>query len=158
MLLAAFYFLHSFGIEITDAHGGAALVPRILAAVLVICSLLLIFFHVRKKQREKMEKIAQARQAEQEVEKRAEVPSNYKSVVLTMAAISVYALLLGFVGFIYATIVYLFFQVLLLSPKKNTRSVIVAGAVSVVFTFLIYLLFYRIFLVILPRGTLWYTF
>lgn len=153
IILAAVYFALSFDIPITDDFGGAALLPRICAAILLVSSLVLIFGELKKK---KAAQAAQAPRADSEQPQSA--APNYKLVVLTLAAITAYAILFGFLGFIGATLAYLVAQILILTPKRNLKSVVIALVTAGIVTAFVYLLFYHLFQVILPRGTLWQTF
>ncbi len=76
-----------------------------------------------------------------------------REVVLTFAAIAVYTALLGPVGFLIMSALYMFFQILLLS-KPEKRNYKLAAAVAVISAVLVDYLFVELLSVLLPRGIL----
>ena len=155
---AIFYYYTSLDIEIRDAVGGAALVPRILAGILIVCSISVIIGEILEKKAQKS--ASQPEQTTQADEKKKpEIPSNYKAVVLTLLALIGFAVLLGHIGFIASAALYLFFQIMLLSPnRKKPKTILTTIAVSAIFPVFINLLFFYAFRVMLPTGTLWHLF
>ena len=78
--------------------------------------------------------------------------SNYE-VILTFTAIGIYTLLLGLVGFTIMSALYIFFQILLLTPadKRNYKAAVIIAAPAAV---IIDYMFVRLLSVLLPKGIL----
>ena len=77
---------------------------------------------------------------------------NYE-VILTFTAIGIYIALLGIVGFIIMSALYIFFQALLLSPpgRRNYKT---AAILAILSSVAIDFMFVRLLSVLLPRGIL----
>lgn len=75
---------------------------------------------------------------------------------LTILLLVLYALLIRTIGFIVLSVFYLFFQILLVSPKEdiNRRKLVLFGAISVLTPIGLYYLFYHAFDIFLPVGIL----
>lgn len=132
-------------IEIKDNYGGAALVPRICAVVIMLCAA-----------KELWSGIASLRKGTGGADSSAEeMPSDYLKVALTFVSIILYALLFEKIGFLPATILYIFSQAVLLAPKEGKKNYILYLAIAVIFSVLIYFIFEKVFWIMLPTGTLW---
>ena len=158
IILSVIYLIMSFKIDVQDKYGGSALIPQICAGIVILCSLVLIYREIFKKDANIIKDSPQPEDAggEKAGEKIVESPPNYKLVVLTLVSITCYAVLFNVLGFIASTILYLVVQILLLTPKLSLKAIVIAAVTAVIVAVLIYLLFYNVFYVMLPRGSLWY--
>ena len=154
LILSVFYFIMSLNIDVLDKHGGSALIPKICAGLVALCSLTLICQEIIKKCAKPVEDAVRSGEADRE--KAAEIPPDYKLVTFTLVSITCYAALFGVLGFIVSTTLYLVVQILLLTPERNLKSIVIAAVTAIVVTVLIYLLFYEVFYIVLPMGSLWY--
>lgn len=80
--------------------------------------------------------------------------AEYKRVLLSLLLSLAYVFLLQPVGFILSTLVYLFFQMMVLAPdeKRTKKEAIRCAIIVVIFTFVVFFLFRYGFKIILPRG------
>jgi putative tricarboxylic transport membrane protein len=78
---------------------------------------------------------------------------NVKGGVLTIAAFTIYILLYNMLGFIIASIVYLFAQMMILSDETNCKPWLFA-IISIVLPISVYFLFTKGFHLLLPKGVL----
>jgi len=80
--------------------------------------------------------------------------SDYKRVLGSLLAATVYVNILKPVGFIISTLVYLIIQIYILAPDKNRtkKDIITYLIIDVVFTIVVYLLFRYGFKIVLPAG------
>lgn len=78
------------------------------------------------------------------------------SMLETLALIAVYVLLIKSVGFIIMTFLYLLAQMYVLTPKekRTKKNLLLFIAISFITSFGIYLLFVRVFYLMLPAGIL----
>lgn len=79
-----------------------------------------------------------------------------REVAYTFALLIVYAALMKPVGFIITSIIYVFLQILILTPiKKRSRKVMgIAAVMAVTFSTVLYYVFTKYFMVLLPPGIL----
>ena len=79
-----------------------------------------------------------------------------REVVYTFALLIGYAALMKPVGFIITSIIYVFLQILILTPiKKRSRKVMgIAAVMAVTFSTVLYYVFTKYFMVLLPPGIL----
>jgi hypothetical protein len=80
--------------------------------------------------------------------------TDYRRTALTAGLITFYIGALQFIGFIITTVLYLFFQFMVLGGTAKKKMPLYA-ALAVSFTFGIYYLFYSVFSVLLPPGLLY---
>ncbi len=80
--------------------------------------------------------------------------SDYKRVLGSLAAATVYVNILKPVGFIISTLTYLLIQIYILAPDQNRtkKDIITYIIIDVVFTVVVYLLFRYGFKIVLPAG------
>lgn len=123
---------------------GAGFLPKIIGILAIVCGAILAVTN--------LEKAAKETGSEKEGEVQ-EWKTDYKRVVLSLILLTVSVLLLDYVGFIIIGAVYLFLQIMILSPKEKMRPVIYA-VISIVLSIAVYLLFVRAFHVMLPNGIL----
>lgn len=72
---------------------------------------------------------------------------------VTLALLVLYALSIGKMGFLIATSIYMFLQILLMHLNSK-RNYLLFGAISVAFTSCIYFIFTKLLYVMLPAGLL----
>jgi putative tricarboxylic transport membrane protein len=77
-----------------------------------------------------------------------------RRTLLTLALLFVYCLVLDFIGFLISTVLYLIFQIYLLTDPAERKPIRIA-IISVVFTAVVYVVFYYVLMLILPTGRLW---
>jgi putative tricarboxylic transport membrane protein len=85
--------------------------------------------------------------------KRATEPDNL-TVIKTGVLLTIYIVLLQPIGFIIATPIYLFIQLVILGGISR-RKIIIYMILSLSFTFGVYTLFFNVFYVLLPPGLLY---
>lgn len=127
----------------------AAFIPRFWGWCLLVLSLSLILRGFNEKRKsENAGKIAAAPAFSLKgfVSRNAEV-------ILTFLAILVFTALLGPVGFVVMSALFIFFEALILTPKAK-RNPIAAAAIAVVAAVSIDFLFVRLLSVLLPKGIL----
>lgn len=95
---------------------------------------------------------AQAEKAEA-AETAAEADTDPKGLILTVAAMCLYAALFEPLGFIISTVLYLFAQITLLSTERNRNLPLFAG-IAVVATLVVYGVFVYLIGMPLPTGPL----
>jgi len=76
-----------------------------------------------------------------------------REVILTFITIALYIALIGYLGFIITTIIFLFAQIMILSPPGK-RNFLVTGIISVVVPVLLAWFFTVYLSLLLPRGIL----
>lgn len=151
-LFSLFFFLFSFSIKLTniDKMVGSRAFPQIVTVLMMILSAWLIISSIYNNR-----KGIKAEQDDKEGdrENRDGPKPNYINTVLVFACLAIYIFLLDKLGFIIATILYLFSQMYVLeteSKKKIGKYVVI----SVITTFIIYFVFTKRFSLVLPRGIL----
>jgi ABC-type Na+ efflux pump permease subunit len=144
-LFSFFYFYHAGKIQLIGTHPvNARVYPHILAVLLGIFSLSMIITSAVKQIKDT------------DTMRKDEPPktdySGVMRIVLTILLLFVYVLLLKTVGFLIMTILYAFFQTVILTPKdqRKYKNILI---VSIVFPALIYVIFYYGFKLILPQGS-----
>ena len=115
--------------------------PRLIGVLLLIFSSVWLVLVLRRERTcaEKTKKISK--------------PVNVKNVVLTFVFFAAYVFLMGHLGFLISSFLYLTVQIYILSPDKQNRlrkSVSIAAVAAVI----VYLLFVKGFSMMLPQGIL----
>lgn len=77
---------------------------------------------------------------------------DWKTVCLTALLLLVYVALLGLAGFVVASAIYLFFQILLLTPQRVKRNIPLTAVVAVAGAVIVYCVFRYVFDLMLPVG------
>lgn len=72
-------------------------------------------------------------------------------IVATLILLMIYVALLESLGFLIMTVLYIFFQVLILTPRERINYPFTIG-LSVVFSGLVYFMFTQVFSLMLPRA------
>ena len=119
---------------------GADFVPKLAAVILLVLSILLIIRGVRTSK------------AYGPIQKES-VPAAYGVMAASFVLMLAYICLLSTVGFILTTMVYLFLQMILVSKKEQVNYIKFA-AISVIASVGIYLLFLKVFSIMIPAGIL----
>lgn len=79
----------------------------------------------------------------------------YREVIASFVSLTLYVALMGPVGFVITTIVYVFVQILILTPRENwKKNYIPAGITAVVAGVLLFVIFKYVLNVLLPVGIL----
>jgi putative tricarboxylic transport membrane protein len=78
-----------------------------------------------------------------------------KKVVFTIGLIIAYVVALRPLGFLVTSVLYLFFQILVLGGAAKKRRLLPYAVVSLIMSFGIYFLFTDVFTVFLPKGRIW---
>lgn len=148
LCLAAGLYSLSFTVEEVHFSGvGAQFMPRLIAVLFAVLGAALILTAARKNAAVK----AAGLTPEKSGNDRA--PNGYLLVLANIILFTLYLFCLEPVGFLIATTVYLFLQMLLLSAKHERRHGLFC-AVSLLTSVASYYLFTKGFLVILPPGIL----
>lgn len=146
-LFSVFLYAESYNMDVSKADPiGPQMFPRVVA----ICIALLAVWQVIKNRRD--QELTTADSESTETHRRLNIP-----ILLTVALLIAYPLLLESAGFILLTAIYIFCQIFLLLPKGSIhkkKEVIIAAAVSVLFSLCVYFLFNKVFQIILPAGLL----
>lgn len=154
IILSAFSLLYLFfskDIKVFRGSGAtpltSAFIPRFWGTCLLILGLILIF-------RRSFSNGGEEKTAGSPLFKRLKVwiADNYE-VVLTFALIGVYSALLPSVGFTIMSALYIFAQILILTPQER-RNWLPALAVGVFFAVVIDFIFVKLIGVLLPKGIL----
>lgn len=81
--------------------------------------------------------------------------SKYREVIASFVCLTIYVALMDAVGFVIMTIVYLFAQILILTPRENWKKNYVPAAITaVVCGVVLYIIFREMLNVLLPVGIL----
>jgi putative tricarboxylic transport membrane protein len=132
--------------ETTDV--GSAFMPKIGAVLLTVFGIAVFIGGISKYL--SMENTAvKTDTPETSVEKSRKM----RSILLTLALIGAYIFLMNLLGFIIASILYLFFQILLLAPVEK-RNYFYFAVIAFTSSVGIYYLFYKAFSMMLPTGIL----
>ena len=152
-LFAAVYFYFSFDIKPFSGLGATPLdstfIPRLWGACLFLLSLSLVVRGFRERKRNSY---ADGRTDTDKGSFAAAWRDNYE-VILTFLSIFIYTALLGRIGFLIMSALYIFFQTVILSPPKK-RNYKVAAVIAVVASTAIDFLFVELLSVLLPKGIL----
>lgn len=136
LIFGIFMFTQSLSIQsMMDKDVGSGFVPKIVAAAIIVISalkFLLTAFNKKKADSIKTDE-------------------DMTGGLLTIALLAIYVVLFKPFGFILSTMIYLFFQITLLSTEKN-RNFILFGVISVVAPVLIYAMFVYVIKMPLPTG------
>jgi hypothetical protein len=141
LLLSIGVFIYACGIPrlFSAIDVGSGFMPKLAAALLALVSLMIIRngFH---------------QQASRIPDEGTREDINVIGVVSTIGAIAVYTFVMGYLGFIAATVLYLAMQFSILAPM-NKKTVPVIAVLSLVLPLLIYLIFEHGLSLILPSNT-----
>lgn len=143
LLLSGFYLFFAQQIKtkpkLTPSYASDRIMPTILGILLAILSIFLIVQGVRKLK------------AEDDGDAKKMDRADIMAVVLTFMVIIGYIILLPMLGFCLSTAIYLFLQMIILSPADK-RNYVLFAIVEVVFTLLVFFAFRLGLSQPLPRG------
>lgn len=140
-VLSGIYLLLSFQIKLTniDRVVGSRLFPQICGTIILILSVCLIVGGIRK---------AKGTESEKEGEKK-----NYTRTILVLGSYAAYIFLMDKIGFTIASIIYLFSQMVVMGKwPVGRKSLVLYGIISVVVSAVIYIMFNKVFMLILPKA------
>jgi putative tricarboxylic transport membrane protein len=148
-LLGLIMFIVTYGIKAISgetADVGSAFMPQIGAGLLFVFGMAILI--------EGLQKYRSGRIKTDTSETVSEKRRKLRAVLLTLGLIGVYIFLLNIIGFIYATILYLFIQIVVLAPteKRNSRNYFCFGMIAVVIPVVLYYIFFKAFSMMLPTG------
>ena len=145
LLFSGFYLYHATQIKtrpkLTPGYASARIMPILLGILLAILSVICIIQGIRQ-----MKAPAKTEETGKKLER-----GDLMAVVFTFAVIIGYIIIMPYLGFILSTIIYLFLQMLILSPKEK-RNIPVFALVTVVFTAIVFVAFRIGLQQLLPRG------
>lgn len=144
LALSAFYLYFAQQIKtrpkLTPSYASARVLPTLLGILLAILSVALIVLSVKK-----------LKTAEAQETSKGSSREDLISVALTIAVIIAYIFVMDMTGFILATMLYLFCQMMILAPKEKRNPGLFA-IVSVIFTVVVFVAFRIGLKQLLPRG------
>ena len=144
LLFSGFYLYYAQQIKtrpkLTPGYASAKIMPILLGVLLAILSVILIIQGIRK-----MKKDGGRDKAE------AASKNDLMPVALTFAVIIFYILIMQPLGFCLSTVIFLFLQMLILSPKEK-RNCLLFAVVALVFTSIVFVAFRVGLQQLLPRG------
>jgi len=151
LAISAFLLIDSFKIKIiARSRVSSAVFPRIIGVMMAVLSIALIVSELIK-----LKKTEQIDGSERKEKTNGVVLSKTTRIVLvTFALIAVYTIMLTYLGFIIATAIYLFAQIMILATKEQRRRWYFILVFSVAIDLAIYYSFYYGFSLILPSGKL----
>lgn len=139
-VLSFIYIAMSFQIKLTniDRIVGSRLFPQICGGLILILSVYLTVYGIRKS------KFIEA----------GEGPArNYLKTVIVLGSYAAYIYLMDKIGFAFSSILYLFSQMIVMGrwPVKK-KSILIYLVIAVVSSVVIYILFNKVFMLMLPRA------
>ncbi len=145
LLFSGFYLFNARQIKtrpkLTPSYASAQIMPTLLGILLAILSVVCIVQGIRN--------LKAADGAEETAKKKDK--GDIMAVVFTFAVIIGYILVMPTLGFILSTVLYLFLQMIILSPPAN-RNYLLFAIIAVVFTALVFVAFRIGLQQLLPRG------
>lgn len=132
--------------SLNEAFFNAGSFPRMIAAVLILLSILLILSKLNE-----LRKMEPAEDKVSNKERLAAFYKEYKLVILTTAVFFVYIFLLQFIGFVVSTILFIIGTAILIGYRKR-KEVMTISAVAVILTLTIYFFFENVLYVRFPSG------
>lgn len=149
-LFSAGYIIYATQIEVFTGSGSTPLsarfIPYLWGGCLLLLSIILIFRGI-KQRKEAVEKGT----IEKKSVNLAGLFKEHYEVILTFIFLAIYIALMESVGFLIMTILFLFGEILILTPKDK-RNYIITAIVAIVFSFGIDFIFVRLLNVMLPLG------
>lgn len=147
LILGVVYFFASFEIKkITSTTVDGAFIPQLLSVIMVVISLFLtISSYVKLKRDPEKNSVSVMNELKSHIGKKT---------VWTLVVLFAYVILLGQVGFVVTTIVYLITQILILEGAVNKKTMFRSVLVSLIATISVYYIFEKALQVLLPHGIL----
>jgi len=147
MLMSIFIFIGSFYIpKSTSDILGSRFFPRVVSGLILLLSMILA-----------IKGLIKVRAMTDGDEKKQSSRKYSKPLLLTVFILFVYYLMVLYIGFTVTSILYIFFQSLILMQQrdfKNRKKLIILVVVSIVIPIVINSIFLRVFSIILPVGRL----
>ena len=140
-VLSVIYLIMSFQIKLTniDRVVGSRLFPQICGTIILILNICLIVTSVRK--------------AKGKGEPEAAEKKNYTKTILVLGSYAAYIYLMDKVGFSIASVLYLFSQMIVMGKwPVAKKSMVLYAVISIVAVVVIYIMFNRVFMLMLPRA------
>lgn len=142
LILSIILFVAAQDIETGAAMAkGGDFMPKVCSGIFMGLSALLLILNIIKEKDNK------------EIEDKDSKSINVKGFLYTLGLLFIYILLLKPIGFIIMSIIYLFLQILLFSPKEK-RNYMLFITISIVVPVAVNYLFINVFSLILPGGLL----
>ncbi len=152
-LFALFYLCNIPSIKVFDGLGSTPInnhfVPYLWGGAILVLSLWIIVRGLGKRRKF----IAEGGVVEKVDLKK--IASDYREVIASFAALTIYVALMDAVGFVIMTILYTFAQILILTPKEDWKKNYVPAAITAAITgIVLYYIFREMLNVLLPVGIL----
>lgn len=147
-LFSAAYIYEATTVKVFGGMGKAVInsgtIPKIWGGCLLVLSIVLIVRGLRNK----VKNIADAKKMSV-----GELLKDKWEVLATFILLTIYIALMDYAGFIISSFIYLFIQIIILTPsgKRNYK---LAGVLALVFSVSIYYVFVEWLMVLLPAGIL----
>ncbi len=152
-IFAIFIFFSSFSLQSLQMNPvGSDFLPKIVSFLAFLGSVIInmpIVKRLIKNRKRNMDVVP----TEKTQQKNLEKSTKKYSTLITLGLITLYIVTMSLIGFLIATSLYLFVQIMLLAPKEK-RKPIIFGIMSIVSSLVIYLIFWYAFSIILPAGIL----
>jgi len=139
--LSVLYLLLSFQIKLTniDRVVGSRMFPQICGTIILLLSVSLIVGGIQRAKKTGPEKAGEKR--------------NYTRTILVLGSYAIYIFLMDKIGFTISSILYLFSQMVVMGKwPVSKKSMILYLMISVAVSAVIYVMFYRVFMLILPKA------
>lgn len=156
--IAAFYFHASYGIrvfaDLATFSVNSRTIPQLYAALLAVLSLVLTAQALCRKPEGGGPAGPDAERTKRPSVRLAELRNKYVPVLLTFVLMALYAGAMNWLGFVVSSALYVFFQILVLTPKngRNAKLFLVAAVVALFGSMLVDYLFSNHLSLVLPRG------
>lgn len=136
LAFGAFVYVQSLGIKHMMANDvGSAFFPKVISVAMIAVAAIRLAMALR----------------EPEAEKKDDQNNDAKGGLITILLILVYVLAFNSVGFLISTAIYLFLQMLVLTPAEKRKLPLLIG-ISIVAPLFIYTLFVYVINTPLPKG------
>ncbi|WP_157886476.1 tripartite tricarboxylate transporter TctB family protein [Planococcus versutus] len=132
--------------SLNEAYFSAGSFPRLIAALLILLSAILII--------SKMNELRKKKPTEDKISTQKQLAAfymEYRLVVLTTVVFFVYIFLLQFIGFVVSTILFIIGAAILIGYRKG-KEVLTVSAVAVILTLSMYFFFENVLHVRFPSG------
>lgn len=140
-VLSCIYLAISFQIKLTniDRIVGSRLFPQIIGTIILLFSIWLIVSGVQN--------------AKRVVAREQEPKKNHIRTIIVLGSFAAYIFLMDKIGFTVSSILYLFSQMIAMGswPVKK-KSLILYLVISVTTSIAVYVLFYKVFMLMLPKA------
>lgn len=150
LLVSAILFYGTTQIRVIASMEGltSRFFPRIVVGVMAVLGLLILVRGIKAAR-------VSVSAEEDHADSSKGITTGTRCVIETLIAIFVYVFLMEPVGFLITTVLYLFVQMLILAPSPITKkNYLLFAMISLISSIGIYLLFTRVFYLLLPAGIL----